>query len=131
MTIADLRAALDTLDDAAFAAFRRDFGGNFTTRQEYVDEFVHQPEHERRLCQLLRLTTEEDKRTVAGQDAIGLAKEANRIAQEANAYSASANVTARQANTIAKKSTRISVLALLLSAIALVIQGFCGARHGG
>jgi hypothetical protein len=131
MTTADLQSALDKLDEAAFAAFRREFGGDFTTRQQYVDDFVHHPEHERRLCQLLGLTTEEDKRTAAGQDSLGLAQEGNRIAEEANAYSASSNLTARQASAVAKKSMWISVLALVLSAMALAIQAFCGSRHAG
>lgn len=101
MTIAEYRVALDALDDAAFAAFRRDFGGDFATRQQYVDDFVYHPEHERRLCQLLAVATEADKVAALGQDAVNLSKERNRLAQEANAYSASAQLPARQANAIA------------------------------
>ena len=61
MTITEYQSGLDALDDDEFAAFRSNFGGSFTTREQYVDDFVHNPEHERRICQLLGLTTEEEK----------------------------------------------------------------------
>ena len=65
MTISEYREALDALDEAGFATYRTDFGGDFSTRQQYVDDFVHHPEHERRICQLLGLQTEEEKLTEA------------------------------------------------------------------
>ena len=61
MTRTEYQSALDALDDDEFAAFRADFGGRFTTRLRYVDDFVHNPQHERRICRLLGLTTEEEK----------------------------------------------------------------------
>lgn len=94
MTVAEYEVALDALDDSGFAEFRSAFGGDFATRQQYVDDFVRHPDHERRLCQLLGLTTEDDKRTAAG--ALGLAKEPDWIAQAPNAYSGRANVPARR-----------------------------------
>jgi hypothetical protein len=65
MTISEYRTALDALDERGFANYRSDFGGDFSTRQQYVDDFVHHPDHERRICQSLRLTTEEEKLTKA------------------------------------------------------------------
>ncbi len=65
MTVADYKSALDALDDEGFAEFRTAFGGSFTTRQQYADDFVHHPEHERRICQLLGLRTEEEKLNTA------------------------------------------------------------------
>lgn len=65
MTVAECSTALDALTDEQFTAFRQRFGGSYTTRQEYVDHFVHHPEHERLLCQLLRVDSEQDKLTAA------------------------------------------------------------------
>jgi diguanylate cyclase (GGDEF)-like protein len=61
VTITEYESALGGLDDRKFAAFRVAFGGDFATRQQYVDDFVNHPEHQRRLCQLLGLKTEEEK----------------------------------------------------------------------
>ena len=61
MTRTEYKSALDALDDDEFATFLADFGGSFTTREQYVDDFVHNPEHERRICRLLGLTTEEER----------------------------------------------------------------------
>ncbi len=65
MTLSEYQCALDALDDPGFAEYRSRFGGDFATRQQYVDDFVHHPEHERRICQLLGLTTEAQKLTDA------------------------------------------------------------------
>ena len=65
VTDAEYTSALDALDEDGFAAFRAAFGGDFTARKQYVDDFVHHPEHERRICQLLLLKTEEEKLTEA------------------------------------------------------------------
>ena len=61
MTVTEYESELDALDDDEFASFRAAFGGSFTTRKQYVDNFVNHPEHERRICRLLGLTTEEEK----------------------------------------------------------------------
>ena len=67
MTTAEYKSALESLSDERFAAFRKDFGGDFRTRQQYVDDFIYHPEHERRICQLLGLTTELDKLSEAAR----------------------------------------------------------------
>lgn len=110
MTVAEYKVALDALDDAGFAKFRRDFGGDFATRQQYVDDFVHHPDHERRLCQLLALTTEYDKRTVFELQAMELAKESNRIAQEKQAHLTAAQQVARsRGNGFVGRYRRLSI----------------------
>ena len=82
MTIKEYQSALDALDDDEFATFRADFGGSFATRLQYVDDFVNNPEHERRICRLLGLTTEEEKLNratlVSAQAAADSAKSARR-----------------------------------------------------
>jgi hypothetical protein len=65
MTISEYQSSLNALDERAFEKYRADFGGSFSTRREYVDDFVHNPGHERRICQLLGLSTEEQKLTDA------------------------------------------------------------------
>ena len=82
MTVTEYQSALDALDDDAFASFRAAFGGSFTTRKQYVDNLVHDPKHERRICRLLGLTTEEEKlyraTLVSAQAAADSAKSARR-----------------------------------------------------
>ena len=80
MTISEYQAALGALDERGFADYRSAFGGDFSTRQQYVDDFVHHPGHERRICQLLGLRTEEGKVTEA---ALGSAKAAAESARSA------------------------------------------------
>jgi hypothetical protein len=61
MTLAEYKAALDRLDDSEFARFRASFGGDFVTRQQYLDDFVGHPQYERRICQLLDLATQDER----------------------------------------------------------------------
>ncbi len=68
MTVAELRSALDRLTDAEFEQFRKSFGGDYPTRQGCVDNFVHHPEHERRLCQILGQPTQEERQVQAALD---------------------------------------------------------------
>lgn len=108
MTITEYESALRALDDREFAAFRVAFGGDFATRQQYVDDFVNHPEHQRRICQLLGLKTEEEKLVEA---ALVLAK----------ASAGSANLTRGSMTTrTAAKNTKlrpmkIAILKALLS----------------
>ena len=88
MTVVEYKAALAALSEEAFAAFRRDFGGDFPSRQRYVDDFVHHPEHERRLCQLLGLLTEADKLTTAAISSATSAKASARSARWAMMWAA-------------------------------------------
>jgi len=65
MTIDEYREKLKKLNDDKFNKFKEDFGGDLKTREEYVRNFVDNPKHERRICQLLKLKTEEEKITRA------------------------------------------------------------------
>lgn len=81
MTITEYQTALDALDEIKFANYRSEFGGSFATRKQYVDDFVHHPEHERRICQLLGLKTEEEKLTEAALVSAKAAAESSRSAR--------------------------------------------------
>jgi hypothetical protein len=61
MTINEYEKKLKKLNDKQFNKFKTDFGGDYKTREEYVRNFVDNPKHERRICQLLGLQTEEEK----------------------------------------------------------------------
>ena len=65
MTINEYRKKLKKLNDNQFNKFKKDFGGDYKTREEYVRNFVDNPKHERRICQLLGLQTEEEKTSKA------------------------------------------------------------------
>lgn len=66
MTITEYEKALIKLEkEGKFAAYRTDFGGTATTVEAYVRSFVHAPEHERRICQLLQLPTQEERQVKA------------------------------------------------------------------
>ena len=72
MTKDELKEKLESLDDAEFAAFRRDFGGEENrSRDDIVRVYVDFPKHERRMCQLLGLVTEEEKMTGAAVSSAG------------------------------------------------------------
>ncbi len=81
MTITEYKSALEALDDKGFDSFRKMFGGDFATRQQYVDEFVHKPDHERRICQLLGLMSQEEKLSEASMTSARAALEAARSAR--------------------------------------------------
>lgn len=81
MNMAEYQEALEALDDSEFADYRSKFGGDFSTRKQYLDDFVHHPEHERRICQLLRLKTEEEKLTEATLISSKAASESARAAR--------------------------------------------------
>jgi hypothetical protein len=61
MNLKELRNGLWQLSDPEFVKFVQDFGGSSQDREGVVRNFVDHPEHERRLCQLLDIATEEEK----------------------------------------------------------------------
>ena len=61
MTIKEYKQALKDLSDEEFAEFKKNFGGKHETPEGYVRDFVDNPKHERRICQLLGLETEEER----------------------------------------------------------------------
>jgi len=69
MNIQELENALDKMTEVEFPEFVERFGGGYRDRQSVVDAFVQNPGLERRLCQLLKLPTEDEKRTQTALDA--------------------------------------------------------------
>jgi hypothetical protein len=65
MTLEEFDKRLRELTDIEFEKFNNDFGGGGKTVEQRVREFVDDPKHERRICQLLGLTTEAEKLTSA------------------------------------------------------------------
>ena len=65
MTLEEYDKKLQELSDEEFQKFNNDFGGGQKTIEQRVREFVDYPKHERRICQLLGLKTEDDKLTAA------------------------------------------------------------------
>lgn len=61
MNNSELLEALGKMSPAQFENFVREFGGEFHKPEEVVRGFVDHPSWERRLCQLLGLSTEEEK----------------------------------------------------------------------
>ena len=65
MTVGEYQEKLNSLSDAEVEKFCKDFGGGRQTREQLVRSFVDHPEYERRICQLLRLKSENEKVTYA------------------------------------------------------------------
>ncbi|MBC8526521.1 MAG: hypothetical protein H8D22_06620 [Candidatus Cloacimonetes bacterium] len=65
----ELDDALARMNDEEFFAFVKEFGGDYSDRKSVARGYVHHPEWERRLCQLLGSLTEDEKKTQAAIDA--------------------------------------------------------------
>ena len=65
MTLREYEERLGELSAEELQKFNDDFGGGQKTIQQRARGFVDHPEHERRICQLLGLQTEEEKLTEA------------------------------------------------------------------
>jgi len=53
------------MSDTEFNDFIKDFGGEYKESLKFLRDYVDHPEWEPRICQLLGLQTEEEKRTQA------------------------------------------------------------------
>ena len=104
MTLAEYRDALNRMDDESFRQFRGEFGGDFTARAQYVDDFVHHPDHERRLCQILDLPTQEERQVSAALISAQAAVESAKSARLSMMWSAMAVVVSVVALAIAAYS---------------------------
>lgn len=75
MTPDELNAKLNKMSDDDFKKFVAKYGGGYEDRQRLVRDFSENPAHgERRLCYLLGLPTEEERRTKATIDSAKSAK---------------------------------------------------------
>ena len=70
----ELEQALNKLSEEEFIGFVTQFGGTHPNRESVIRAFVDHPEYERRLCQLLDLSTEYEKQTQVSVDAAKTAK---------------------------------------------------------
>ena len=61
----ELEAALRNKSEAQFHEFVKDFGGNHSSVDSIIRQYVDHPEWEPRLCQLLGFLTEDEKKTQA------------------------------------------------------------------
>lgn len=61
MTIEEYRLKLYEMSSDKFKEFQDKFGGNQKSREERVKEFARNPEHERLICSMLELKTEDEK----------------------------------------------------------------------
>ena len=78
MTTDEYKARLNELTEDELHDFNTEFGGGQKTRDQRVREYVSDPKHERRLCQLLGLKTEDEKLTEAAlQSATAAAQSAS------------------------------------------------------
>ena len=65
MTREELKNKLNKMSDKEFIDFVKDFGGEHKDPSEFLRNYIDHPEWEPRICQLLGLQTEEERRTQA------------------------------------------------------------------
>jgi hypothetical protein len=65
MTREELKDILNKMSDAEFNDFIKDLGGEYKESQKFLRNYIDHPEWEPRICQLLNLRTEEEKKTQA------------------------------------------------------------------
>ena len=65
MTREELKDKLNKMSDKEFIDFVKDFGGEYKDPSKLLRNYVDHPEWEPRICQLLGLQTEEERRTKA------------------------------------------------------------------
>jgi len=65
MTREELKDKLNKMSDKEFNNFVKNFGGEYKDPSKLLRNYIDHPEWEPRICQLLGLQTEEEKRTQA------------------------------------------------------------------
>ena len=70
----ELEQALKGMTEDEFSKFSKDFGGGHGTYEGIVRAYVDNPNLEGRLCQLLKIPTEDERRTKAALDAVRSSK---------------------------------------------------------
>jgi hypothetical protein len=61
----ELRDKLNKMSPTKFNDFIKDFGGEYKESSKFLRDYIDHPEWEPRICQLLGLQTEEERRTRA------------------------------------------------------------------
>ena len=109
MTPKELKSVLEKLTSEEFKDFRSRFGGSYKNPTEFTSLFTSHPEWETKLCDILNLSTEEEKKTGA------LLSSADSAKRSANA--------AEQSLRDARRAGRwaiVSTVAAVISSIAAV-----------
>lgn len=137
MTHSEYRVTLDTLSDEDYVAFEKELGGDSTTRDRRVREFIaNNAKLEGEICRLLGLKTESEKSIEAAQvsakadrDTSLATRAANLHMAEANQLAAAALKSADHANDIAARALAqashgkwIAVAALVTALFAALAQ---------
>jgi len=65
MTREELKDKLNKMSGKEFSDFVKDLGGKYKDPSELLRDYIDHPEWEPRICQLLDLQTEEEKKTQA------------------------------------------------------------------
>jgi hypothetical protein len=94
MTLEEYDTRLRELTAIEFQKFSNDFGGGEQTIEQRVREFVDDPKHERRICQLLGLKTEAEKLTAAALKSASAADQSAASAKLSMIWSAIACIAA-------------------------------------
>ncbi len=81
MNIKEYEDKLRSLNPDEFQKFNSDFGGGDKSVEQRVREFLDDPKHEGRICQLLGLETEADKLTMAALDSAKSAVQSSKYAK--------------------------------------------------
>jgi len=65
MTREELKDKLNKMSDTEFNDFIKDFGGGYKDPSKFLRDYIDHPELEPRICHLLGLQTEDEKKTQA------------------------------------------------------------------
>jgi hypothetical protein len=101
MTLVEYDKKLRELTDEEFQRFNNDFGGGQNTIEQRVQEFVYEPKHERIICYLLGLMTEDEKLTAAALKSANAADQSATSAKLSMIWSAIACIVAIAAVVVA------------------------------
>lgn len=115
MTSDEYTQALAGMTENEFALFKKKLGGGLATREEYVRHFGDHPFLENRLCDILGLKTEAEKRLESDLRSSDAADKAAAAAKEAAA-------AARDSAENAKRANILFVVALVVSFAAFFIS---------
>jgi hypothetical protein len=115
MTSDEYTQALAKMTKRKFAEFKKTLGGGLETREEYVRHFGDHPFLESRLCDILGLKTEAEKRLEADLRSADAAEKAATAAKEAAAAAKKSAENARRANILFVIALVISFAAFFLS----------------
>jgi len=115
MTSDEYAQALAEMTEKQFAEFKRTLGGGLETRDDYVRHFVDHPFLEHRICGILGLKTEAEKKVEADRRSADAAEESARAAKEAAAAAKESAEHVRRAHILFVTALVISLAAFFIS----------------